>query len=290
MKKLIERYAKKDDLVADLFAGCGTTLVESKIHGKRCVGVDINPVSRLITEAKTNAIEPRKLDRYFQKVLRDISKYKYDKSAIVQKHQRLVYWFGKRRRAKIDYLYKSIAGLRDKNVKIFFQCALSNILKNCSRWLQTSTKPQIDPDKKSADPFLAFKYQAKRMISQNKTYYNHLKAQKILSTSCKIKLADAKHTGIRSNSVGIIITSPPYVTSYEYADIHQLTGYWFSYFKNIHTFRRKFIGTFYSGNNSLVVNGALAQQTVQKLFSKDPRTAKEVANFFNDMDHWLSVG
>ena len=45
VKKIIEDYTQKDDLVADFFAGCGTTLVESKVHGRRSIGVDINPVA-----------------------------------------------------------------------------------------------------------------------------------------------------------------------------------------------------------------------------------------------------
>ena len=33
VKKIIEDHKLKDCVVADFFAGCGTTLVEAKIHG-----------------------------------------------------------------------------------------------------------------------------------------------------------------------------------------------------------------------------------------------------------------
>ena len=49
VKKIIEDYAPDCEMIADLFAGCGTTLVEAKIHGKSSVGTDINPVAQLIT-------------------------------------------------------------------------------------------------------------------------------------------------------------------------------------------------------------------------------------------------
>ncbi|MBK9013526.1 MAG: site-specific DNA-methyltransferase [Saprospiraceae bacterium] len=52
VKKIIEEYTQKNDLVADFFAGCGTTLVEAKVHGRKSIGVDINPVAGLITKAK----------------------------------------------------------------------------------------------------------------------------------------------------------------------------------------------------------------------------------------------
>src|SRR5450759_325422 len=66
VKKIIEDYTQKNALVVDFFAGCGTTLVESKVHGRKSIGVDINPVAELITKAKINPIEPEKLEEQFQ--------------------------------------------------------------------------------------------------------------------------------------------------------------------------------------------------------------------------------
>lgn len=58
VQKIIETHTNVGDTVADLFAGCGTTLVEAKIHGRVSIGVDINPVAQLITSVKTNPINP----------------------------------------------------------------------------------------------------------------------------------------------------------------------------------------------------------------------------------------
>ena len=83
----------------------------------------------------------------------------------------------------------------------------------------------------------------------------------------------------------MIITSPPYVTSYEYADIHQLTGYWMEYITDLHEFRKQFIGTSYSGNKSLEVNGsAQAQEIVDALALCGKHIAQDVAQYFNDMN------
>jgi len=48
-------------MVCDPFMGCGTTLIESLISGRKAVGVDINPVACLISKVKTNPINPDKL-------------------------------------------------------------------------------------------------------------------------------------------------------------------------------------------------------------------------------------
>ena len=105
-----------------------------------------------------------------------------------------------------------------------------------------------------------------------------------MDTPCVIHLEDARHTNITTESVDAIITSPPYVTSYEYADIHQLTAYWMEYISDIHEFRKKFIGSSYSGNMSLVVSESKqAQKIVNALSEKSQHIARDVAQYFNDM-------
>ncbi len=283
VKKLIEEYTKEDDLVVDLFAGCGTTLVEAKVHGRRSIGVDINPVAELITKAKTNPVDPKKLEKWFNFIVTSFGNYDYEKHSYTDVHQRIDYWFSKEHKSKIAFLYEIILTTKNRKIKEFFLVVLSHILKNCSRWLQSSTKPQIDPNKNPTDPFLAFQSHAKQMMKKNAEFYFHLRNQNYLKTKCEIRLEDARKTSIRANSVGAIITSPPYVTSYEYADIHQLTGYWFEYISELADFRKSFIGTFYSLNQDLKCSSELAQDIINKLLIKDVRTAKEVANYFRDM-------
>lgn len=283
VKKLIEKYSKDQDIIGDVFAGCGTTLVESKIHGKESIGVDINPVARLITNAKINPINPSKLNKVYSKIEKSIDSYKINKNAKIPAHKRIDYWFNYDNKIKIAFLYSEILLIHNLKIRDFFLCALSNILKNCSKWLQTSTKPQVDPMKIPADPFLAFKNQSKRMMNKNEEFYNELSQKGLINKRCVIKLADARKTRIKSGTVGTIITSPPYVTSYEYADIHQLTGYWFEYISDITAFRKNFIGTFFSNNPTMTTKSTIAQAIVNRIKKKSVRTAREIANYFNDM-------
>lgn len=283
VKKLIEEYTQENDLVADFFAGCGTTLVEAKVHGRKSIGVDINPVAELITKAKTNPVAPQKLENRFYQIVKTFDDYNPIEYSNIKVHERIDYWFSKEHKAKIAFLYDKILATRDLLTRIFFLVALSHILKNCSRWLQSSTKPQVDPKKNPTDPFEAFQDHSKQMMKKNAEFYTRLSNDKFLQTKCEIRLEDARKTSIRANSVGAIITSPPYVTSYEYADIHQLTGYWYEYITDLTEFRKNFIGTFYSLNQELECSSVLAQDIIDSLLSKDKRTAKEVANYFQDM-------
>ncbi len=283
VKKLIEEYTNENDLVADLFAGCGTTLVEAKVHGRKSVGVDINPVAELITKAKTNPIEPIKLERQFKLIIESLETFNIEDYKDIAVHKRIDYWFEKEHKAKIAFLYDKILAIRNRTIKDFFLVALSHILKNCSKWLQSSTKPQIDPNKTPSDPFLAFQSHTKQMMKKNAEFYKQLSENKYLKTKCEIRLEDARKTSLRANSVSAIITSPPYVTSYEYADIHQLTGYWYEYITDLSIFRKNFIGTFYSLNQETICDSAIGQEIINSLLKKDKRTAKEVANYFKDM-------
>ena len=285
VKKIIEDYAPDCNVIADLFAGCGTTLVEAKAHGKSSIGTDINPVAQLITKVKTTPIEPTELQQSYDAIIASFDYYDEADYIHIKKHERIDYWFFPSEKAKIAFLFSLVNKAKiDEETKDFFYVCISHILKNCSKWLQSSTKPQIDPDKTIPSPFDEFKRHCQKMIKSNRAFYEELVTKGNLNVECDILLEDARHTSIQSGSVDVIITSPPYVTSYEYADIHQLTGYWMDYIPNMQDFRKQFIGTSYSGNTSMDVPGsALGQEIVNELGKKSKHIACDVAQYFNDM-------
>ena len=285
VRKIIEEYAKGSKLIADLFAGCGTTLVEAKIHGISSVGVDINPVAQLITKVKTTPLAADALQQAYTALVNLFDKYNESDYEDIKKHERIDYWFTPSQKAKIAFLYDKVFHLEvDDDTKDFFYVCISHILKNCSWWLQSGTKPQKDMEKEPEDPLNEFKRHCSKMIGWNEKFYNELSKKGHLGIPCEIHLEDARHTNITSESIDAIITSPPYVTSYEYADIHQLTAYWMEYISDIHEFRKKFIGSSYSGNDSLIVpNSKQAQKIVNDLSENSKHIARDVAQYFNDM-------
>ncbi len=284
VKKLIENYVSSDFVIADLFAGCGTTLVEAKIHGIRSVGTDINPIATLITRVKTTPIEPQQLQDAYNNILSSFDKFREENYISIQVHERLDYWFRSEEKYRIAHLYQQVNNIKDTILREFFLVAISHILKNCSWWLQSSTKPQRDLEKNIPNPFDSFKQHCAHMMKGNLQFYNQLSEKGFMNVDCIINQADARHTAIADDSVDIIITSPPYVTSYEYADIHQLTGYWMDYFSDINSFRKLFIGTSYSGKSETIkLNNILGDSIVDALSKKDKRIANDVSNYFNDM-------
>ncbi len=297
-KRCIEENTSSNDVVCDPFMGCGTTLIESLVSGRKVVGVDINPVAYLISKVKTTPINPEKLKTEIDKVLSDLNLYFESKNKqktlskveILPKlpiNERIEYWFpDKKIREDLSIILGRIDTIKDKDIRDFCLCAFSNILKNASIWLMKSIKPTRDINKKIDSPMNLFHRQIKKMNRGNKTYWN------ILSTNLKnnlknylnLKKADARNLPAENNSVSLIVTSPPYVTSYEYADLHQLTALWFEYTQSVNEFREGFIGSVHKKEfDHNGIKSKLAKQEIEDLSKKSKKEAEAVRNYFFEM-------
>src|SRR3989304_4492558 len=62
--KLLDMFAAVDaTLLFDPYCGTGTSLVEGLIRGLNVIGTDLNPLARLIAQAKTSTPDPDKVDQ-----------------------------------------------------------------------------------------------------------------------------------------------------------------------------------------------------------------------------------
>ena len=298
-RRCIEEYTRKEDIVCDPFMGCGTTLVEALVSGRKAIGTDINDVAWLITNTKSIPINPDKLNKEVERILNDIEIYLLSKkqtqktlsglriNPIIPKNERINYWFpNENTREELGIILGRINEIKDKNIKNFCLCAFSNILKGSSIWLMKSIKPTRDLNKEPSSPYKAFSRQIKMMLRGNKELYDLMPQQvrNNLKEYFIAKKQDARNLPCEPNSVSLIVTSPPYVTSYEYADLHQLTALWLEYAKNVAEFREGFIGSIhkkefdYNG-----IKSEIAKQEIEELSKKSKREAEAVRNYFFEM-------
>jgi DNA modification methylase len=284
VSRLAEKYTKEGDLVIDPFGGCGTTLVESKVMGRPSIGVDINPVAVLITKVKITPIDPKKIEKALSSLKEKLDTYNENTKIKVPKHERIDYWFKSEEKRKLAFIFAEISKLKGQEIRNFFYCGFSNILKNCSIWMQKSNKPTRDLNKKPSEPIQTFYKQIKMMMRGNARFYELLKEKSYLEISSRVYCTDARTIPVKNNSVSLIVTSPPYVTSYEYADLHQLTALWLEYTKDLSNFRKRFIGTSYHNKKDLVLNSTLAEKIRDELLKKDKKTAEEVSTYFSEMN------
>jgi DNA modification methylase len=293
VNKLIKDYAPDNtQVVFDPFGGCGTTLVEAKLLGHESVGFDINPVAKLITQTKTTPIKPRTLKNYRNRFL---EYYETAPKVSCEHHPRIKYWFDNQIIEELDKIYFVIRKIKNYSVRRFFLCAFSHNLKSCSRWLMKSIKPTLDKEKEMPNPKETFLRHLDSMIKKNERFYFELTQSGNLGVPAKMYRRDStKKFHIKSETIDLIITSPPYVTSYEYADLHQLTLLWFGddpgHFKKWHRFsndfidfRRNFIGTSSKKKRGGHFNSYIGEKIVSDLVEIERPLAIDVANYFWDM-------
>jgi len=296
VRKVVTEYTKEGDLICDPFGGCGTTLVESKMLGRRSIGFDINPVAKLITDTKTKAISPKKLIEARAQFVAAYEKYSKNKTPKMVHHKRIYYWFSRSMVRRLDRVYKAIFVIKNKDARRFFLCAFSHILKNCSCWLMKSIKPTRDLEKVYPNPKDTFLRHIDSMIKKNDVYYAELKKTGRLRVSSSMRLKDStKRLPLADGSVDLVVTSPPYVTSYEYADLHQLSLLWFGddlknfkgwskFSEGFDLFRKKFIGSSFKRTDRTDYGSKIAEDIVAGVRLKDKSMANSIARYYVDMN------
>ncbi len=287
--RLICEWSAEGDVVVDPFMGSGTTIVEALVHQRIGVGVDINPVALLIAKTKATPLEPAWLDREFARLRADLTSAagrrgrRMAAGEILPQNERIDYWFPAGQKEKLGALLGRIMAIRRRDVRDFFLVAFSQILKSCSIWLQRSIKPTRDHDKTPAEPFEAFLRQAQAMIRRNQQMWKVMPARVREDPSAwrTVECRDARSLPLTDGAAKLIVTSPPYVTSYEYADLHQLTALWFNYCRSLPEFRRGFIGSAHSEKPA----ADLRSQTAERICAgfAEKKKAQEVRSYFSDM-------
>ena len=297
VEKLINEYiSHKNAHINDPFMGCGTTIVTAISKGFKASGTDVNKIAYLITKVKSTPIHPEYLNKkiehflYNLKSLNDNQVTVYNekiKPLIPQKHlNRINYWFTEENKNKLGKILRVIYKEKDKTIRDFFLVAFSHILKNCSIWLQRSTKPTRDLNKKTVNPYNALKRQLLKMQRGNEAFYKVVSptVRKKLDEYLNIKIGDAKKQPVPDESVDLVISSSPYVTSYEYADLHQLSTIWFDLADDLKEYKKQFIGTSYKNYENKKLRSSIARDIVDKMLKKSKKMAKEIEAFFIDME------
>lgn len=282
-------YAKKEGVnvktVSDIFCGCGTVALEAKAQGKDFWGCDINPVATLIAKAKSATYNTSTIEKYYFNIQHMINQTLVQPVLYQQANERLKYWFSV---TSYNELYKIKTAIEqcvpNGKYKTAFLCLFSSILKASSRWLTKSIKPQIDPDKKEADV-------QKLFACQYRKFSRAVNELDVVKTTSKIVIRNGNFLNIDNlPKVDLVITSPPYVTSYEYADLHQLSSLWLDFTEDYRDLRQGSIGSVYNSENfQLEVDelNVIGQSIVNKLRDNGKTTAKvrSVARYYLDMQH-----
>jgi len=291
VERLIDEYIQSDNAhINDPFMGCGTTIVTAISRGLTASGTDINKVGYLITKVKSTPIEPTLLNRKltaFLTTLDSLDSTMQIEPLIPKNHiDRINYWFPEMVQENLGVIFRLINEEESKTIRNFLLVAFSHILKNCSIWLQGSTKPTRDKKRIPPNPVVILRKQLNKMEIGNNFFFEVVpkKVRENLDAFLHIKIGDARCQPVEDNSVDLIVSSSPYVTSYEYADLHQLTTIWLDLADDLTAYRKDFIGTSYKRYDNRMISSVIAKNTIEQMHTKNIKMAKEIEAFFLDME------
>ena len=268
--------------VADIFCGCGTVAFEARRCNIDFWGCDINPVATLIARTKSGSFDTSRLAQYYKAIAATVKRASAKTDLTETATERLDYWYSADQFQSLARLLNAINMIVPprSRYRTFFHCAFSNILKATSRWLTKSIKPQVDPHKKPVTAWDAFAKQFEMMKGAFEQSGSEQSSIAQILTANFLKLESAPH------DIDMLITSPPYVTSYEYADLHQLSSLWLGYASDYRDLRNGSIGSTQHEldfNREIKRLNTVGARVVFGLFDRDRSIARSTAKYFLDM-------
>jgi len=224
-------YSEDRGIILDNFAGCGTLLVEANYVGLDSVGVEINPLSVLMSDVKCHSIKipidklKTTIDEYIKMVLSEITYFTKEKSGqtlliknnlnkekIIKETKQALKEIEKMNGfkskefiiQKIIIARELLKSFRNTDIRNFLLLSLSGAISDIARRTKNDFEKVLES--RLNDLYL-------RIF----LFHELNKTLKISLGDSKIYCADTRHMDvIKSNSVDGIVNSPPYSTALDY--------------------------------------------------------------------------
>jgi SAM-dependent methyltransferase len=216
-------------VILDPFCGSGTVLLEGILRGHDVIGIDVNPIARLVSRVKTMPISPAHLRRHMAGIIRRARA----SSMMLTKDSSLDFWFKPRIRAALHNLFRSLSEIDHAECREFFEVGFSSIIRQTSL-----ADPRIPPPVKlnaerSKTANDKYRHDLKRSenlrvadvyelftatIEDNLRRMDELHSTQRLGKATVLPAAfEAARSGLPDASVDLVVTSPPYCGAQKYA-------------------------------------------------------------------------
>lgn len=294
--------------VIDPFMGSGTTLVEGKMKGLDVYGNDINPLSVMVSKAKTLSHDPEELQREFQ-VLRQhiLEMYEIYEAGDYEvsnypKFARIDYWFKEPVIEKLQLIKNAILEHSNVNINLFFMVAFSETVRLVSNTRNGEFKLYRMPPEKlevwDPDVINIFLKIVQRNINGNRDLWqvlsnNDRKSEVFITKGSSFTLP------YDDESMDLLITSPPYgdsKTTVAYGQYSRLSAQWLGLEidKNIKINQLDNVMLGGKVDKRLEAETVLSQlnsttlyEIYNQIFKLDNKRAYEVLQFYYDLDQTL---
>lgn len=285
-------------------AGSGTTLIEAQLLNRKSIGVELDPFSCLLCGVKTTALDAAKLARHSTDLLAEVDRRcaqydagEHDHVPPLPEFPRRDYWFLPEVSARLALIKAAIreAALPDAYRRFFYVAFSSLILARTSvanaRDIVHSRhhyrRHEITPDVAAI-----FRQRVRRMATQMQTFSSRL-AMSERTYPARVIEHDARHLPLKTGTVDLVLTSPPYCNALDYTRAHWLAAAWLADVLGIPIEQYGRLGRSYIGTD----RGALSRhndtsaelavpmiaQLVAEVAELDAKKAAVVRHYFADM-------
>ncbi len=297
---LIRKYSEEGDHVLDPMCGSGTTLLEAMLNNRIGIGIDIDPIARLISKVKTTPIDSELLESESDALNTMIQELATSETyrPIIPDFNYRDNWFRPFVLNEIGIIRDSIDSVISQQIEIndFFKVVLSSIIRDvsnadphCTRTvLRKKVVKRIDP----GDTISRFT----QALSRQQIVMDEFTSIAKTLNKGHVLLPDgnAIRTGLENDSMDLVVTSPPYINAVDYPRTHQLEMYWLRLLGDgpLSHVKRKYIGTetvYKDEYENLRESGYETLDLIlEQIYAKDPRRSFIVFKFFEDMKQQLS--
>lgn len=234
----IKNYASENTTkygVLDPFMGSGTTLVEASLLGYPSYGVDIDPLSKLLSRVKTTPLSSKDFSvlsnfiSNYQLVIKKPDQFKTKSKDYIPDRDLINYWFSEsdiNDLALIRFLiHDNFNQFKNKKIKSFLEIVLASIIRKVSKADNQSPKPYISTKIKK-DLVVVFDEFLKNLLKYIEAIKdfsnNHKSGVEIIGFDARKIDTKSLNTG----KVSLAMTSPPYINAFDYVRSLKLENFW----------------------------------------------------------------
>ncbi|MFW3505550.1 hypothetical protein ACN68I_07110 [Aerococcus viridans] len=305
--ELTQKYVSGINNIYDPFMGSGTTIVEGIVHGLDSYGIDINPLSLLMTKAKTTALDPNLLLENINKlknnIQQDYSNYMMRNLVIenIPDFDRIDFWFKPQVIEVLQLIKNNILIFKEseKDSFFFFMAAFSETVRYVSNTRNSEFKlyrmPKEKLEKWDPDVINIFYGYLERNFTGNVNLFEELQSfdyqpETVISRGSNSKLM------FKDDSFDLLVTSPPYgdsKTTVAYGQFSRLSLQWLDLEIDSETKVNQLDNIMLGGKVNKKINidnelDRLDSPTLVEVYKlikeKDEKRALEVIQFYIDLD------
>ena len=236
----IRLFTEEKETVLDPMCGCGTTLVEAFLNNRNSIGNDFNPLAALITKVKTTLIDEGEF-RYLNKKLGIMKRYldldyrRVDERIKNLPDRKISKIFNRVVISKLEAIRETLLEVKEEGHNDLFD--FGRVALSSTIWSLVENGNEIDVDN--------------LFLKKVKSMQNELKKMSKISTNIpkvEVICGDARKLKVETNSIDLIVTSPPYVNALDYYRVHMYNMLWLG--MDFDLFRKHEIG----GHSHFIIN------------------------------------